>query len=158
MNTVLDDNKKLCLSSGAIIKLKPTMTIMFEVEDLTQASPATVSRCGMVLLEPHELGHNVLITSFINNIARFIDDKLAKKLMDLFHYIADVTCAFIYRRCNFPVPTGPNFVVDNMLKLFDTYVRDWEPREDDEGSKVPSNAEDILLNAMVFSFIWGIGA
>jgi dynein heavy chain, axonemal len=48
LNTVLDDNLTLCLANGERIKLRDELRMLFEVENLEAASPATVSRCGMV--------------------------------------------------------------------------------------------------------------
>ena len=50
MNSVLDDSMILCLSNGERIKLHSRMRIIFETHNLSQASPATISRCGMIFV------------------------------------------------------------------------------------------------------------
>lgn len=155
MNTVLDDNKKLCLNSGQIIKLKPTMTIMFEVEDLSQASPATVSRCGMVLMEPKQLGHTPLITSYCNNLEKLIEKKIVDTIRSQMHYLSDISVEFTLKFGKFPVPTDPNFLINSMLNMFECFVKDW--RNTEVAVKIPKEADEMLQNAVIFAQIWSIG-
>lgn len=99
--------------------------MMFEVEDLSQASPATVSRCGMVFMEPKQLGHTPLITSYCNALEKYIG-KTSEIVRGLMHYLADLSIAFTNMKGRFPVPTDPNFLVNSMINIFDCYVYDWK--------------------------------
>ncbi|TGZ60763.1 hypothetical protein CRM22_008363 [Opisthorchis felineus] len=57
MNSVMDDNRLLTLANGERIRLQQHCALLFEVGDLQYASPATVSRCGMVYVDPKYLGY-----------------------------------------------------------------------------------------------------
>merc|ERR1719453_292425 len=68
MNTVLDDNKVLTLINGDRISMPPTVRLLFEVEDLSVASPATVSRAGMVYFDPVDLGWRPYFESWVQRV------------------------------------------------------------------------------------------
>eukprot|EP00906_Rhabdomonas_costata_P000974 RCo001402 len=67
MNSVMDDNKLLTLPNGERIRLHPTCSLLFEVGDLQYASPATVSRCGMVYVDPKNLGWTPYAWKWMNS-------------------------------------------------------------------------------------------
>ena len=54
MNSVMDDNRLLTLASNERIPLKPHMRMIFEIRDLKHATPATVSRAGILYISTDE--------------------------------------------------------------------------------------------------------
>ncbi|RKP21352.1 hypothetical protein ROZALSC1DRAFT_27237, partial [Rozella allomycis CSF55] len=65
LNTVMDDNKILTLASNERIPLKPHMRLLFEISDLKYATPATVSRAGILYINPTDLGWSPYVQSWL---------------------------------------------------------------------------------------------
>eukprot|EP00701_Giardia_intestinalis_P004984 XP_001708808.1 Dynein heavy chain [Giardia lamblia ATCC 50803] len=85
LNTTLDDNKMICLANGERIRLHNKVNLFFEVADLSQASPATVSRCGMIYFSDDFIGYNNLLKSLIvDNCSNFAQKVLALVCLEEF--------------------------------------------------------------------------
>jgi len=161
MNTVLDDDKKLCLNSGAIINLTPRMTMMFEVEDLAVASPATVSRCGMIYMEPGALGIQPLIRSWMMKLPSSfkLRPKTAVPLFEkLFAHYLEPIINYTRKNCPEPVMTVDNNLCNSMFRLLDCFM---VPYFDTELKKVTADEvedlEQMLEGIFVFCLVWSVG-
>lgn len=80
--------------------------MIFEVGDLSQASPATVSRCGMVYVDPAELGWKPYVRSWMNKLEIDLIErsiKLKDYLWLLFEKYVDDGFSFINKHCLAPI-------------------------------------------------------
>jgi len=105
MNTVLDDNKKLCLNSGEIIAMSNSMNMIFEPMDLAAASPATVSRCGMIYMEPQYMGWEPLYNSWLPTLPKTLTPDDIEEINMLFMWIINPALNYIRKKCKEISPT-----------------------------------------------------
>ncbi|KAJ3049383.1 Dynein heavy chain 7, axonemal [Rhizophlyctis rosea] len=158
MNTVLDDNKKLCLTSGEIMAMSNTMSIQFEVADLAVASPATVSRCGMIYMEPDALGWRPLMQSWINALPAGVGPEQRQLLEILFDWVVPPCLEFVKHECKEIVTTtGINLAV-SLMTLISCQIDEFSGEKKAGEEVLPPNIQTLWLHCIfLFSAVWSLG-
>lgn len=80
--SVLDDNKLLTLPNGERLNLPSNVRIMFEVEHLKYATPATVSRCGMIWFSEDVIEPSMIYRNYLDTLATVALDADDEELID----------------------------------------------------------------------------
>ncbi|XP_065348136.1 dynein axonemal heavy chain 7-like [Cloeon dipterum] len=156
LNTVLDDSRRLFLMSGENCFLPSGMNLMFETDELTNVSPAFVSRCGISYISTEAVGWRSLLKSWIQNLPGVLKDHL-QIITDLFerfcpplinmHRKGIFKSEFPLMECN---------LLRSTTNIYDCFVTQYTIDDGkDEISSIDMRAQ--LEGIFFYACIWSIG-
>uniref|UniRef100_A0A673UGS7 Dynein axonemal heavy chain 6 n=1 Tax=Suricata suricatta TaxID=37032 RepID=A0A673UGS7_SURSU len=154
MNTVLDDNKMLCLANSERIKLTPQIHMLFEVQDLKVASPATVSRCGMVFVDPEELKWMPYVKTWMNNISKNLNEETQEYILKLFQRYVDDGLCFINKKCSQAIPQVDISKVTTLCCLLESLIFG---KDGVNLAMEQTKLNTVLCQTFIFCYLWSVG-
>uniref|UniRef100_A0A8C3LGS3 Dynein axonemal heavy chain 9 n=1 Tax=Chrysolophus pictus TaxID=9089 RepID=A0A8C3LGS3_CHRPC len=146
LNTVMDDNKVLTLASNERIPLNPTMRLVFEISHLRTATPATVSRAGILYINAADLGWNPPVSSWIDK--REIQSERAN-LTILFDKYLPPCLDTLRTRFKKIIPIPEQSVVQMLCYLLECLLT--------EENTPPDCPKELYELYFVFAAVWAFG-
>ncbi|NXA70989.1 DYH9 protein, partial [Mohoua ochrocephala] len=146
LNTVMDDNKVLTLASNERIPLNPTMRLLFEISHLRTATPATVSRAGILYINPSDLGWNPPVSSWIDR--REVQSERAN-LTILFDKYLPVCLDTLRTRFKKIIPIPEQSMVQMLCYLLECLLV--------EENTPPDCPKELYELYFVFAAVWAFG-
>jgi dynein heavy chain len=142
MNSVMDDNKILTLASNERIPLKAHMRLIFEIRDLRFATPATVSRAGILFISDFS-GYQW--KSYVKSwlLQQSYDPERKKELQTYFDQYIEESLRHIKRTFKYLIPQTEISMVVSLCKLLESILK--------------NPAVKGLAYVFVFCCVWCLG-
>jgi dynein heavy chain, axonemal len=151
--------------SGEVIQMSQNMNMIFEPMDLAVASPATVSRCGMVYLQPHEMGWRHLYDSWrrtlfykdVNgNEVHMFDEDFLKVFDNIIEVLVQPCIDYVRHECKEQTPTEDQCLVVGLLRiwkalLFEAFGENGPKVDEEKKVKI-----QIIESSFIFAATWSL--
>ncbi|XP_054550811.1 dynein axonemal heavy chain 14 isoform X4 [Talpa occidentalis] len=122
INSMLDETGMLCLANSERIALTEKIRVIFEVDTLSQASPAIVSRCAIVYMDPIDLGWEPYIKSWLMKTSKIMSQSGVDCLEFMIKNSITNGLQFIKKYKKFqPFPVQDITIVITLCRILDAF-------------------------------------
>jgi dynein heavy chain len=145
MNSVMDDNKVLTLVSNERIPLTPSMRMIFEISSLKNATPATVSRAGIIFVDENVIGWKCYVERWASEFEPPEKGLTMKKFFD--KYVGTIAAIISDNKLQGVAHINTPASVQTICCLMDGFIAE-NPLVGDEA---------VLENVFLYSAVWAFG-
>ncbi|PVH14652.1 uncharacterized protein CXQ87_002799 [Candidozyma duobushaemuli] len=173
LNSVLDDNKILTLPNGERLELPDNVRIIFEVDNLTHATLATITRCGMIWFDRSlikaelvwekflfKLRQNSLETQSSQDLEGFEMEKI-----QLQQHIAEIACTLGEELFDQVYEISLNFdhimkhssqrALNSFFTFFETQISKLVTFKIKNPAHTWESLNKFVMSAILHSLVWG---
>ncbi|MES1912723.1 MAG: hypothetical protein MHM6MM_004949 [Cercozoa sp. M6MM] len=154
LNSVMDDSKLLTLPNGERLPLEAHCKLLFEVENLDYASPATVSRCGIIYCSADDISLSDWLDEWLKKEGTNWSESVTRTFVRVGQLLAEYLTkystplgdfALAAEHLNMSVRTVT--LLDQFCSMFERFVAQLDPDSRIESAVI----ESLCLNATILS-------